>query len=99
MPYFRFLSFNIFGGLGWVILMTVSGYFMGQIPLVRRHFEKIVILIVLVSVIASTPPDPALTNDLTPDDLSTRRKLAKTQSESSTNKPADVSLVQQARSR
>ncbi len=51
MPYFRFLSFNIFGGLGWVILMTVSGYFLGQIPIVRRHFEKIVILIVLVSVL------------------------------------------------
>lgn len=51
MPYFRFLSFNVFGGLGWVILMTVSGYFLGQIPLVRRHFEKIVILIVLVSVL------------------------------------------------
>lgn len=51
MPYFRFLSFNIFGGLGWVILMTVSGYFLGQIPIVRRHFEKIVILIVVVSVL------------------------------------------------
>ncbi len=51
MPYFRFLSFNVFGGLGWVLLMTVSGYFLGQIPLVRRHFEKIVILIVLVSVL------------------------------------------------
>jgi membrane-associated protein len=51
MPYGRFLSFNIFGGLGWVILMTVSGYFLGQIPLVRRHFEKIVILIVLISVL------------------------------------------------
>ncbi len=51
MPYLRFLSFNIFGGLGWVILMTVSGYFLGQIPLVRRHFEKIVIAIVLISVL------------------------------------------------
>ena len=26
MPYFRFLSFNIFGGLGWVILMVMAGY-------------------------------------------------------------------------
>lgn len=51
MPYWRFLSFNVFGGLGWVILMTVSGFYLGKIPFVKRHFEKIVILIVLVSVL------------------------------------------------
>lgn len=51
MPYGRFVAYNIFGGIGWVILMILSGYFLGQFPLVRRHFEKIVIGIVLVSVL------------------------------------------------
>ncbi len=50
MRYPRFLSFNVFGGLGWVILMTLSGYFAGGYPLVRKHFEKVVIGIVFVSV-------------------------------------------------
>ena len=51
MRYIRFFSFNIFGGLGWVISMTLAGYFLGGIPIVRRHFEKVVILIILVSLI------------------------------------------------
>jgi len=34
-----------------VISMTLAGYFLGGIPIVRRHFEKVVILIILVSLI------------------------------------------------
>lgn len=51
MPYARFAAFNIVGGIGWVILMTMSGYFLGNIPFIRRHFEKVVVLIVFVSVV------------------------------------------------
>ena len=51
MRYARFLSFNVFGGLGWVIAMTLAGYFLGGVPLIRRNFEKVVIIIVVVSVI------------------------------------------------
>ncbi|MGH9666486.1 MAG: VTT domain-containing protein [Bryobacteraceae bacterium] len=50
MRYFRFLSFNVFGGIGWVLLMVLSGYFLGGVPLVRRNFDKAVLLIVVVSV-------------------------------------------------
>jgi membrane-associated protein len=51
MPYARFVSFNVFGGLGWVLSMTLAGYFLGGVPIVRRHFEKVVIGIVVVSVL------------------------------------------------
>lgn len=51
MPYARFLSFNIFGGLGWVLSMTLLGYFLGEVPLVRRHFEKVVLGIIFISVL------------------------------------------------
>jgi membrane-associated protein len=51
MPYSRFLAFNIFGGIGWVILMTMAGYYLGGFPIIQKHFEKVVILIVLVSVL------------------------------------------------
>ncbi|MGH7249107.1 MAG: VTT domain-containing protein, partial [Pseudomonadota bacterium] len=50
MRYFRFLSFNVFGGVGWVLLMVLSGYNLGGVPFVRRNFDKIVLLIVFVSV-------------------------------------------------
>ena len=51
MPYSRFAAFNIFGGIGWVILMTMSGFYLGNVPIIRRHFEKVVVGIVLVSVL------------------------------------------------
>ena len=51
MPYSRFLAFNIFGGIGWVVLMTMAGYYLGGFPIIQKHFEKVVILIVLVSVL------------------------------------------------
>lgn len=51
MRYPRFVAFNIFGGLGWVISMTLAGYFLGGVPIIRRHFEKVVIVIVLISVL------------------------------------------------
>lgn len=47
----RFLSFNVFGSVGWVTSMTVLGYKLGSIPLIRAHFEKVVVFIVLVSVL------------------------------------------------
>ena len=33
MRYARFLSFNVVGGLGWVLSMTLAGYVLGGIPL------------------------------------------------------------------
>ena len=51
MKYSRFLSFNVFGGLGWVLSMTLAGYNLGGIPLIRRNFEKVVLGIVFLSVL------------------------------------------------
>jgi membrane-associated protein len=51
MDYKRFLSFNIFGGIGWVFGMTMLGYFLGSIPLVQRNFEKVILLVIVVSIL------------------------------------------------
>ncbi len=51
MDYPRFLSFNVFGGIGWVISMTMAGYFLGDNEIVRKHFEKVIIGIVFISVL------------------------------------------------
>jgi membrane-associated protein len=50
MKYVRFLSFNVWGGLGWVLSMTLGGYVLGNYPFIRRNFEKVVLGIVFVSV-------------------------------------------------
>ncbi|HYL35460.1 MAG TPA: VTT domain-containing protein [Bryobacteraceae bacterium] len=51
MRYVRFLSFDIFGGAGWVCSMTVLGYLLGEVPLVRRNFEKFVLLVIFISLL------------------------------------------------
>jgi membrane-associated protein len=51
MGYPRFLAFNVFGGVGWVLLLTTLGYVLGGHPLVRAHFEKVILGIIFVSVL------------------------------------------------
>jgi membrane-associated protein len=51
MNYGRFLSFNVFGGIGWVVSMTTLGYLLGDNEIVRKHFEKVIIGIILISVL------------------------------------------------
>jgi membrane-associated protein len=51
MPYLRFLPFSVCGAAGWVAFMTVLGYKLGEVPLVRHHFEKVVALIIVISLL------------------------------------------------
>ena len=50
MEYRRFLAFNVFGGIGWVFVMTMLGYLLGGVTIVKEHLEKVVLLIILISV-------------------------------------------------
>jgi len=50
MPYARFMSFNLVGVVVWIFSMTLLGSLLGGIPLVQKHFEKVVLLIILLSV-------------------------------------------------
>lgn len=49
MNYARFLTFNICGAIGWVALMITLGYKLGGIPFIRHNFEKVVLLIIALS--------------------------------------------------
>ncbi|SBT51901.1 DedA family protein [Micromonospora narathiwatensis] len=51
MHYRTFLVFNILGGVLWGAGVTVLGYFLGQIGVVRSNIEVILIGIVVVSVL------------------------------------------------
>ncbi len=51
MSFRKFVSFDVFGAAGWVVSMTILGYLLGEVPLVRRNFEKFVLLIVFVSLL------------------------------------------------
>jgi membrane-associated protein len=51
MSYGRFLSFNVIGGVGWVVLLVGTGYFFGNIPFVRKNFSIAILAIILISTV------------------------------------------------
>jgi membrane-associated protein len=51
MPYPKFLTFSLFGGIVWIIFMTTLGYRLGQVAIVRQNFEKVVLGVIFVSVL------------------------------------------------
>ncbi len=50
MNYWRFISYNVFGGIFWVGIFAFGGYFFGTIPAVKNNFTLTIIAIVLISV-------------------------------------------------
>jgi len=52
MNYRRFISYNVFGGIGWVLSMTLLGYGLANVwPDVTKHIEKLIIVIIFVSLL------------------------------------------------
>jgi membrane-associated protein len=51
MNYPQFLFYNVVGGIAWVVICTLAGYFFGNVPIVKENFELVVVGIVLVSVL------------------------------------------------
>jgi len=52
MAYRRFALFNISSGICWVLSLLAAGYFFGNIPIVKHHFE----MVILGIIVASTAP-------------------------------------------
>lgn len=51
MDYTKFISFNFWGGLTWVSIFTLGGYFFGNIPIVKENFHYLVLGIIAISVV------------------------------------------------
>jgi membrane-associated protein len=52
MQYRRFVAYNVFGGIGWVASMTLTGYFLGSvIPDIDKHIHKVVAIVILLSIL------------------------------------------------
>lgn len=50
MTYTRFISYDIFGGTAWVSACVFSGYFFGNMPVVKHNFSLVILAIILISV-------------------------------------------------
>lgn len=51
MKYRTFLTYNIIGGIAWGTGVTLAGYWLGQIDVIHKNVEAILVLIVFVSVV------------------------------------------------
>jgi membrane-associated protein len=51
MEYRRFVSFNVFGGLLWVLSMTFIGYYLGHFAWVRKNIEIVILIVVFLSIL------------------------------------------------
>ncbi len=51
MEYKKFLFFNVFGGILWVVLFVIAGYLFGNIPVVQHNFTLVIFAIIGVSLV------------------------------------------------
>jgi membrane-associated protein len=51
MTYSRFLTYNVAGGIAWIAIFVLGGYFFGNIPVVKRNFTVVIFAIIVISVL------------------------------------------------
>lgn len=51
MKYSRFLAYNVIGGVVWVSIFTMAGYWFGTIPWVKENFSLVILFIIGMSII------------------------------------------------
>ncbi|MCY3021051.1 MAG: VTT domain-containing protein [Planctomycetota bacterium] len=51
MPYRRFVAYNVFGGMGWIVSLSLLGYFLGQQERVKNNLEATIVLIIVISLL------------------------------------------------
>jgi membrane-associated protein len=49
MPYSVFIGYSVFGCIIWVFLLTLLGYFLGNIPIIKNNFETAILLVIFIS--------------------------------------------------
>lgn len=50
MTYGKFLIYNVAGGILWIVLFTLGGYFFGNLPIVKKNFTLVIFAIIIISV-------------------------------------------------
>lgn len=52
MHYPKFAAYNIFGGIFWVVSMTLAGYFLGKtFPTIAKDIDKVIVIVIAISLL------------------------------------------------
>lgn len=51
MNYPIFLTYNVIGAILWVVGVTLAGFYLGSIPIIKDNFSKVVLIIIFISVL------------------------------------------------
>lgn len=51
MTYWRFISYNIVGGIAWILICTLAGYLFGNLPIVKENFSLVILAIIIISIL------------------------------------------------
>jgi membrane-associated protein len=51
MNYRKFFSFDVIGGVIWIGSLTLAGYFLGEIPWIRKNIELVALGIIFISIL------------------------------------------------
>ncbi|MBE8721439.1 DedA family protein [Sphingobacterium pedocola] len=51
MNYGTFITYNVIGAFLWVVGITLAGYFLGNIPIIKDNFSKVVLIIIFLSIL------------------------------------------------
>ena len=54
MAYPRFLFFNVSGGVLWVLVFVLAGFWFGNIPMIQNNFSLVILALVLIPGIPAT---------------------------------------------
>ncbi|TMA83175.1 MAG: DedA family protein [Deltaproteobacteria bacterium] len=51
MDFATFTLYNVIGGVLWILSMLFLGYFIGDIPWVRQNVEKVILIVIFLSIL------------------------------------------------
>ena len=51
MSYLKFFTYNVIGGVLWILIFTLGGYFFGNIKIIKENFSITILVIILISLL------------------------------------------------
>lgn len=51
MSYYKFLLYNVIGGILWVLIFVLSGYYFGNVPIIKNNFSITIFVVILISIL------------------------------------------------